>query len=154
MANYKRIKGTTGTMQYTCNKRTVLPLPDIAYYTNESTSSIAINALLPINEALLLTKDIEKVSGYSLRLNNGVYSVDFSVVALPSEKGESQVSLYINNSVTNIVSSVSSIEGSKYTLGAKGIIVVVTSSTQIALVNTSNNIHSFHNVNLVVKKIA
>ncbi|MFW6312133.1 MAG: hypothetical protein ACOC1K_07860 [Nanoarchaeota archaeon] len=125
---------------------------DLAYYTNVLTGTITQNNNIPLNEKLLLGKDITSVDSYSIRLNNGVYKVIFNLIGEPSQNGLSSVTLYVNGQPTNISSVASSVQNSLQPLSSNGIVVSTNNSTIISLVNTSDNPHIFRNVNLTVEK--
>lgn len=137
-----------------CVKKEVHEIPNIAYYTNQNTSSINRNNVIPLNEILLLGDAITTVGATSIRLNNGVYEISFSLVGMSNEAGIGSVTLFSNDSPTNISSSQSLQNDGFHALSAIGIYVSVNNSEELRLVNTSTVAQEFSSLNLVIKKIA
>lgn len=137
-----------------CVNREVNTVPDLAYYNNTAAGAISQTNSIPINELLLLGNNIETASAISLRLNNGVYDISFSVVAVPTEDGTSSVTLFADNDATNITSTFSSIANNSYTLSARGIYVSTNNSVHLRLINTSLSAQQFSSLNFVVNKLS
>lgn len=135
-----------------CIERIVKPLPGLAYFTNNDTGVLPTAAELPLDDILFLGKNIENAENSAKRLDNGVYKITFSAVAVPSQDGAVSLSVILNGNATNIVSAQTATQNTKNALSASGIVVAVTNNTLISLRNTGVDT-AFLFVNLVVHKI-
>lgn len=126
-------------------------VPDLGYYTNNSTGTISQNGCIPLEETLVLGENISSVDSETISLETGIYEISFSLVSVPTGTGTVKVSLITNNVESNISSSASAETSKKYPLSGCGI-VVASASTIICLKNKGDNGASFSNVNLVIEK--
>lgn len=148
----RRNRGVPVRRGNVCTERIVKPLPVLAYYINENTGVLSQGAELAMDDILFLGNDIENVGSTEIRLNDGVYKISFSAVAVPSENGVVSLSIYLNGNTTNIVSAQTAAQNSENALSATGIAVAVTDNTLISLRNSGVS-SAFLFVNLIIQKI-
>ena len=132
-------------------KKITNEVPDLGYYTNESSGSVPQNSNIPLEETLLLGENISTINSSTINLETGIYDITFSVVSTPSADGDTIVSLYVNNSQSNITSSMTAIAGGNYALASNGIIVA-NSNTLLNLKNVGSSSATFSMTNLVIEK--
>ncbi len=139
-----------------CVHKEAHEIPNLAYYTNQISAIININNGIPLNEVLLLGDAIKTVGATSVRLDNGVYDISFTLVSSTNAVGSgiSSVTLFSNESPTNISASQSFCEGGVHSLSARGIYVSTNNSEELRLINTSTNAQQFSSLNLVIQKIS
>lgn len=152
--SYRGRRNVAAVRRCECINREVNIVPDVAYYINQNTGNINPNNALPIIEVLLLGNNITTSSPYSVRLNNGVYDISFSVISTSVEEGISGVTLYAEDTPTNIASAESSFAGGSSALSARGIYVSTNNSVELRLVNTSTSVQQFSFLNFVIKRIS
>lgn len=148
----RRNRGIPIRRNNVCTERIIKPLPGLAYYINENTGVLSQAAELTLNDILFLGNDIENADSTEVRLNDGVYKISFSAVAVPSENGVVSLSVYLNGNTTNIVTAQTASQNSENALSATGIVVAVTDNTLISLRNSGVSA-AFLFVNLVIQKI-
>lgn len=148
----RRNRGISVRRGNVCTERIIKPLPGLAYYINDNTGVLSQGAELVLDDILFLGNDIENADSAETRLNDGVYKISFSAVAVPSENGVVSLSVYLNGNATNLVSAQTAAQNSENALSATGIVVAVTDNTLISLRNTGVSA-AFLFVNLVIQKI-
>lgn len=137
-----------------CVERVVVPSPEIAYYNYPETGNIESAGLIPLDEILLLSRNISTVDNYTVRLNNGVYRVEFSTAGTPSSTESAGAGIYINGVFTNIVSLSTATANNRYPFSATGVIVSSSEDTLLTLRNFGNTPTSYIFTNLVIERIA
>lgn len=135
-----------------CTERIIKPLPGLAYYVNENTGVLEQAADLALDDILFLSSNIENSDSVAIRLNDGVYHISFSAIAVPAENGVVSLSIFLNGNPTNIESAQTAAQNSENALSATGIVVAVTDNTFISLRNSGVS-SAFLSVNLVIQRI-
>ena len=151
------VTGTTGATGATGPTGPIGPaLTNIASFVNQTTTALAVNADIPVND------DINEATDYvthasassTITLQQGLYLVTFSIDASSATSSLVSITANLNgNPLSKSVSSSNVTATEKTTLGNSFLINVTNTDTSLTFSNTGDDETTYSNISIIIQLI-